>query len=690
MAAAFPLSPAPSWYGQAAWHASVQPRNGIFYLGGDAPTITLSKAGATGYSVCGYDGTIISSGGLDGSTTVVAPAAPAGGWKCGWYRIYFTGPNNDPLFADSYSITNFVIVPDDSRFIPTPAGNTAAADAGGEAADLIAKGVLGIGSSRIIVAENNSNLTAAEAMAAQGASYWTNPGAQYLDPGRARYLWAAMSYKSAADAADVTAAVQALYPLGVTHFEGPYNEPTVSDALALEQGFVAAVHAGNANAKAIGPTFVDFGNWSSYLASGGGTFFDEFATHAYNSSTSGDLNLARHMLSQFFALLAFYGFAAKQVWQTESTGAMTPVYAVHHPRRARCELLDRLVWEEFGVARERNNPWYDTSHGYWSIPRWWENGDGSLQPQAVLNRTLAAETWGQTFRSRLVFPGMADNIFAGWLYASATAQTCVLVTTAPIPGSAVTITTDAPGPLTIVDSWGNTSTVPVSGGAAVVAVAETPTYVRLPVAATCAIATVNGWNLETGIVAVDGARASAATVDGVAAAVTAGFINDYPTQNGIFVSSTAVPSVVEIVFPLPTFAERLLVWCGSAWQSDSAFSSFSVDVSYDGTSWAAGVASVDVSAAASAFQAGSDSNNVGCEYETYWPEQWIFDLPLTLTGPVRKLRLDVSGTSYGGEPTAACVAAGGQGNPDQHVALQRIAVLGRKACEIGSRVMAAG
>ena len=69
----------------------------------------------------------------------------------------------------------------------------------------------------------------------------------------------------------MTAVVAALYP-DCKYFEGPENEPAMNAATAaLMEDFADAVHAGHADAKAIGPSFVDILNlagWDAFLAAG--------------------------------------------------------------------------------------------------------------------------------------------------------------------------------------------------------------------------------------------------------------------------------------------------------------------------------------------------------------------------------------------------------------------------------------
>jgi hypothetical protein len=772
MAAPFPLAPAPAWYAEAVWNQAASKRNGVHYVG-DTVTITLTKAGATRYNVVNFDGATVASGAMSGTTLNLGSS-----WDPGWYRVYFTGPNTDPLFGNSYGITNFCVIRSNTNFIPMPAGNVTGYE--DVSSDQIAKGVLGIGAERWLIDHANAPTTGTNTLAATlqhvstTQAYWTASG--YTDPARPRYCWVSFpngaydyvqmpstggnyylrcycktaaidgtqvfvslgpgtssgakvtvyypnvstvvetydnqpnsnAAQTAINAASsyifvhavdpnagtlavtaigrayyngVVSCVESLYAAGVTRFEGPSNEPPW-DAGTVQQMllFQAAVHAGNASAIAIGPCLVDISTESSadgspeFFNHGGGVYCDEISFHAYNSMTNGDINLANHKIGLFKTLLASNGLAAKTLWQTEATQASTAVYGVHHPKRARLTILEQLMWEQHGVPRERNNPWYTVSQGYWAVPAWWENSDGSLQPQAVMGRVLAEETFGQTHQSILDFGGLANNIFLGSLYAGASAQTAVVLTTSALPGATVAFSTSAAGPLTVVDAFGNASSAVVTGGLFTVPVREIPTYIQLPTGATLTVETVNDWG---GPPYTDVALTAACTVGGIATTIptSGGFITNYGSQTGIYKSPNEPPEAIILKWVSPVNIDKVVIWCGSAWQNDSAFTAFTISTSIDsGVTWTLRK-TVDVSASATAFVAGSDWHQVGCELETYWPEQWVFDETLPEVVTCNALQINVTATSYGGEPTSACITAGGQGNPAQHVSVQRIAVL---------------
>lgn len=750
MSAPFPLTPAPAYYTQV----TVGQARGVFYSGGTAPFVTLSKTGATTYTVRDYYGNVVSSGSVSGLT--VTPTAPGGGWPCGWYRIYFTGGSTDSLFGPAYASSTFVVVPSDSRF-PTIAA------AGFSLTDLPMKAAMGMGSSRIPIDNANApttgsnNIANAQALVTQSKTYWNVTSGATFDSARPRLLMVnfpgqtsdmvalgalhvyckngtidgstvtitavagtssgtkiTVNTETYDNLADVAAAITALaasafvrgfgngslanitatvignayfngvksvvstlYP-DVTRYEGPSNEPNLNTETVQQMLlFQAAVHAGNASAKAIGPCPVDISNlanWRAFLDGGGGAYCDEFSFHAYNAQTQGDINQGRTGLSAFVAMLTSYGLQSKPMWQTESTQVMSSVYGVYHPRRSRVPLLQTLLWEQSGLARERNVIWYDTSHGFWAFPAWAEMGDGTLNPFCVLYRTLGAETFGMTHNSIVSFGTVGDRIFLGSIYTGASASVAVIQATSALPNASVTLTVTGASSLTVVDGFGNQSTATVTSGRTTVPVSDIPTYVRIPAGVTLAVFSCNDWPplVRTGWAnGAHGYNVSATGTVSPATAVTDGqWIYQYGSlPNGVGYGTT-MPDTETITWPTATRLDRVLIWAGFAWQSDSTLADFDVQTSVDGTTWItqATVTKTNVTS----FQFGSDANGTGCQRETYWDDQYVFDVKLPAPVTCKAVRLNVRATSYGGEPDAACLTTGGQGNSAQYITLQEV------------------
>lgn len=761
----------PAWYANCSFASN---RSGLVYVGGSAPEITLSQAGATAYEVRDYYGNIVSSGSVSG--TKCTPTAPAGGWLCGWYRVYFTGPNVDSVVGNAYAATMFTVLRNDPHF--PPLSTSAVGPGGGESCNVVLKAMVGMGTSRQIIGSyatptanpNQDTLATAVANANLSAQYWHD--GPYTDPGRQRDMWCAtpgacadvltipgssggsflnvyakngtinssqlfisasagtvvgskvvVSYpnsttvvetfdnmtssfaaenamstsayvkvfsKGASSAATMSATaigraywdgivqtVQTLWP-NIKYYEFT-NEPRDGAETAHQcLLFTAAVRAGNADAKSMGPCPVGLGSMTNWLAAGGANNVDVISFHDYNATTNGNLALGRSSIEAWISELTKYGAHTKPRWQTEAGAAFTGVYGIHHPRRARVKILHTLLWEQYGVPRERNVYWYDSSHGFWGFPTFWIHGDGSVTADAILHRTLAEETFSKTHQSALSFGYFGDRILLASIYSGASGSVLVACAASYIPNYTATFTvTGTASPLTLVDSFGNTSTVSVINGRVTIPISDTPTYLRLPVGVSVVPYTVSDWpKLST-----NGQGSSSSPFAEVSGSGANNFssVNDnawmpwYGSGVGLY-QGGSLPDTLTMKWPSGVRADRVIIWNAMSWQLGSSFVDFDVQISNNGTTWTT-VATV-TKPTPSSILFGTGSGNVWCTRETYWDEQWIFDVKFP-GGPVvaKYIRVNVRDTSYGGEPDLISVQNGGQGDFNGRISVQEIAVI---------------
>lgn len=473
-------------------------------------------------------------------------------------------------------------------------------------------------------------------------------------------------------------AIQAMWARGCTRFEGPTNEPQLTaeaaHAMKLHQQIV---HAAQPDAVAVGPCPVDILNitaWETFLDAGGGDYCDEISFHDYNSMTNGNLALGRYTIERFLATLDRHGQAGKMLWQTEANNSFTAVYGVYHPRRARFYMLHTLLWEQYGIARERNPCWYDGSHGFWGYPAWLMNGDGSLEPHGVLLHVLAEETWAQVHDHRLRFGATADTFLLGSLYRGVDGSgTIVLMSTCHMDDLTVDLTVVGAGSVTAVDAFGNQSTLTATDGRVTVPVDEVPTYVRLPVGVSATPYQVNDWG-----------PAPPPSISGKATDLKVGstfalpigddsLMTAYASNAGIYETDDALPQNATLLWPATVDVDRVIVIAGQAWQSAGTLVSFDVQTTANGGGlWT--TRQTVTKTTPSSFNFGTDQWNAGCKQETYWDEQWVFDVKLPATYSCNGVRVVANSASYGGEPDAAAMAAGGQGNSNQRICLQEILV----------------
>lgn len=636
---------------------------------------------AVTYEVRDYFGKPVSQGTFDESQQWFRPQPPSGGWKPGWYRVYLTGVNSDPNFANSYGATNFCVIKDDPHFVTMPAASTVGGYHGDQP-DYVMKGVMGLGTSRLVInnaASPSADIATALADLAITKTYWTATGT--TDTERVpREPWCTFPNcdGSPTELAGVTAVVQALYP-DCKYFEGPSNEPNPNDpATATKmQAFQAAVHAGNANAKAIGPCPVEVyptTAWSGFFEADGGDYCDEISFHAYNAVTNGNLNLGRYTLESMNTFLDGYGLSAKPKWQTESVHPMFFPYGIYHPRRARVPMLQWLLFEQNGVPRERNNWWYDTSHGFWDYPAWVENGDGSLEPSAVMGRVLAEETWGKPYDSAVDFGPLGNAMYIGNVYRNAAgASTVALMATSYMDGASISLAvTGTAGPVTVVSGFGEQISMPISRGRITIPMTDVPVYVRLPVGASASVYRVNGWS-PLGNAASISPDATTIEIDGVSRPALAdnGWLTNSSTGQGSAWPGNAIapPSVATLLWPSDRTFERVIIWSGMCWQGYGTLIGFEIET-YDGATWT--TRKTVTKPTPSWFEFGTDDWGPACFRETYWDEQWVFDLELDAPVTAQGVRVNITDTSYGGEPLSA--PDFGQGNTIKAYVLEEIAV----------------
>lgn len=761
----------PIWYRNAAWDTEGNNRNGVFYVG-DEIEIPLKKnanyhpqAGSMlSYEVRNYYGEIVSTGSFPEEDTSFLPvSSERGGWKPGWYRVYISGTNNydyNNNYDWAHGTTNFCIVRDDAHFPAMPSA-TATSGYNSESPDYPTKGVMGLGTSRLIVS-NVRSLSSGDSLdnALLDAELATTWWSDHVDPNRPRPIfclfnndmvdrlwiagasanwWARVYAKedtlngdnlyittssgtnantdkvrvyypnsttlvetwdnlSSASNAQTTInassnyirlyaagenrcayagptaigtdyrdgyvyAVSQLYDAGVTHFEGPVNEPGMfmapwigEEYVQCEKLYAAYVHAGNANAKAIGPCDVSImptdNSWITYFNAGGGQYYDEISFHAYNYASGSNLPHGRLSMETFTDELASHGLGSKPLWQTESSGSMDFPYGVYHPRRARKGLMDWLLMEQYGVDREKNNWWYDREHGFWDVPVWFENSDRSLEPAAVLGRVLAEETWGKAYDHALDFGFYGDAIFLGSVYSSTAGNTVVLMATSFMDNASVVLeVSGSTADVTVVDGFGNEKTVPLAEGRVLVPLTDVPSYVRLAASASATVYKVNDWSpLGIGTSISPGATTKQAIATTYSEIADDGWTIVYGSAEGSAPKNPPKGYVspgeyVTLIWTNPTLIERVIIWCGPSWQPSGTLIDFDVET-YDGATWT--TAKTITKPSPPWFKWGSKITK--CWYETYWDEQWVFDVELDSAISCRGVRINTREASYGGEP----------------------------------------
>lgn len=413
------------------------------------------------------------------------------------------------------------------------------------------------------------------------------------------------------------------------------------------------------------PTSVPTG----FHAAFGGDWCDVLSAADPTIAAGGNLPLGRHQLGRYVDVLTHYGVHLKDRWHTGTAGAAIS-NGVFHPRRARDRILQCLLCEQHGITRERNQDRIDRNDGTeWAEPHWWQCADGSLLPDAGLFRTLAEETFGMVFDQALDFGPLGNDVFIGSVYRGLTGGVIVLAAGSHMDDCRVTLNIAATGTLTVSNAFGATITATVLDGRLTVELDDVPTYVRIPAAAAVSVHRCNDWPPVSSAAAWRSQSHRAVSMVGTEHAPAA---TDGTTWEQFTATATAPGSLV-LRFDAAVRVDRLIIWCGAPVGLASTLLDFDVDTSVDnGSNWDT---AATVTRTASSIAHGTDDTGVGCTRETWWDEQWIFDVPLDTARVCDALRINVRATSYGSEPDADCVDGIGDGDTAQHITIQEVAVL---------------
>lgn len=445
---------------------------------GTAPSFSFDNGGVVAdYQVRGLTGKIVSSGPVAATaTTLTLPVLT----HYGPYFLWLTRAKSVVPYGSVLGFTVFSVFPSTPagiNFPDLPANGAFEPPTNYFGEDLGCRGwVQGAGPFRLNfpdAAKPEGDLPRVTLMLqAEKGIYITGPDGKIADPVRGRPLLVNFPgfHDGPGETAGITRAVSALYPLGVTWVEGA-NEPGINAGeVKPARDFYNAVKAGNPNMQVMGPSGVNpIGGLEEFLHAGGGDTFDGFAFHAYNA-INGDYDMGEKVLTNLDAILTRYGQGGKPRWMTEQGTSMN-FGAVVMPYRAVSPLAAQtLVLERHGVPLEHNPYWYTQSAGFWAFPMWLENSDNSFNPQALLLRRYATETWATPFAAAYRFGSAGDTLWYGNRYDGrglAAGKSVSVFAGKGTQGETLKLRVSGnhvPSSLVTADAWGNTQAARVVGG----------------------------------------------------------------------------------------------------------------------------------------------------------------------------------------------------------------------------------
>ena len=635
----------------------------------------------TRYDIRDYSGNIVESGPITGP--FIVPAVT----QLGWYKLNLHGspvyvrvngePPADPDWGDAIGGTMFVIFRNNPNFPPIPPAGTTPGTEG--LSDNVMRGIVGSGPQRhrFQASSNWQAVAAARAQdVAQEKTYYTP-----YDSYRNRVLLGAFpdgtsNPNGTANLTDVANVVQT-FQNDVKVWE-PRNEPNygnngfngTAQSFAVNEmiPFSNTVKGVNPTLKVIGPGNVTIGPGSHGL-----NFIQEFLAemsaqnalhkvdgisfHVYNNF-NGDLFMARKCMDGLMNVLNQYGQQNKERWQTEQ-GFAAAINGSYQPKmQTRWTMLMFMVLEQYGVPKEHNYLFYDKNGGFFDVPVWWINMDGTLNPLACLLRVWSEELYGTRFAQSYDFGTVGNKLYIGSLFTGPGKQVAAMMSAGSTDGQ-VRLQVSAPS-VHVVSAFGLERDIPAQGGYVLLPVSELPTYVEF----TGSLAVVPqswGANLALGKPATSTVMAphpSDASIINLPNKVTNGeFENWYYIQTQetkVWVDgSFNFPAWVEINFQQPTTMDRVVIYSGTPWQWDGTLLDY--DLQYDqGGQW---VTLQTVQEPTKTLKTFTLVNRT--TVDSFFSDRWVFThsfAPVT----TQKLRLWVRDVTYGGGATYDVTQAGGQ------------------------------
>lgn len=576
-----------------------------------------------------------------------------------------------PIWGDIVGGTTFVIFRKDPRFPPMPPKGTRGSFGGIQ--DEVMRGVTGMGPQRHAAFADKPDDTIKQ------LSFDVEIDKRlYLpfDPLRPRKLF--FAFPNGTKNEEGLRRIIEHFKGDVKYFE-PRNEPNygASGAQFLERELVPfhrLVKSIDPSLKVLGPGTVSIGPnnnglyWiEDFLKAGGAKYLDAFSFHAYNA-VNGDVWLTRKALDSLTALLKKYGADHLEKWQTEQ-GYMACVYGSYQPRlQGRWTMVQMMIYEQYGIPKEHNHLWYDTSHGFWSFPAWFENDDGGLNPAAPLMRVWSEELFGLRFAKALDFGEPGNKLYVGSLFTGPDRQVAAFQSAGSTDGR-VELSVRGGDSLRMVSAFGVEKQVPVAKGTAVLDVPELPVYVELAKGQSIEVMpTVWGENLarRPGVTASSSGPTEhpvdKTIPNDIGKIINGELENWYWSQKKDaqpwMGNTEKFPAWVELRWPESTTIGRVLVYAAPPWQWQGSLLDY--ELQYDaGGRWA----TIErVKEPTQTFKIFTPTTRTSVD--SFYSDRWIFQHSFAPVSTA-KVRLLVHDVTWGGGATEDVGKAGGQTGPHQ-------------------------
>jgi fibronectin type 3 domain-containing protein len=468
----------------------------------------------------------------------------------------------------------------------------------------------------------------------------------------------------------------------VLYWEGQ-NEPDTgaysgAGYVPVEAAFYNAVKSVDPNLQVLGPAVVSIADngagisWiKDFLANGGGKYLDGFSFHAYNTN-QGQLYLLREALTSLTSTLQQYGLGNLPLWQTEQ-GFPAAIYGSYQTQlQGQWTMLQMMVYEQFGIPKEHNVLWYDDSHGYWDIPDWWQNDDGTLNPSAAVMRNWSEELFGATYTGAYNF-GSANNLYIGDLFTGPGKSVAAFMSAGQANGS-ITLNVQGGTSLHVVSAFGDGQDLPVINGQVTLSLPGEPVYVEMAAGQTINVAPQNwGSNLalQPGAAATSSDQTDIQHIGKIISGVQENWYWDGDPVYGDL-NYTDPNGWVQITLPNQETISRVIVMAMPPWQLAGTLMDFELQYFNEiSQQW---VTLDHVVQQPETF--GVFSPVTRTTVDSYFDNQSIFQesfAPVTTSA----IRVVVHAVTYGGGATQLVPESGGQANPTPTLTLAQIEIFGQ-------------
>lgn len=262
------------------------------------------------------------------------------------------------------------------------------------------------------------------------------------------------------------------------------NEPNLNmkpaDYAALLKATHSIIKKADPQAQVLAPAVCGINlKWiEEFYAAGINRSFDIFSLHDYEGHESIDPGHWIWKFAQLRKIMAGYGDRDKPIWQTERGIPGIRGRAFLGGAQAVRETLHRDLLEMLGVSPDRSFYYYLNAGGFGQYPAYLWSACGP-HPGALALRTRAALTRGMNLQGTLNFGPSGNRLFMGLQYYGTETSTIILrnLGADPLP---LELAVDGGRTLEVIDAFGNTDVVPVTGSTVKVMVGTMPTYLRLP------------------------------------------------------------------------------------------------------------------------------------------------------------------------------------------------------------------